>query len=95
MAEDSKMDFNRELMVDGNAVAGLLRKAFGIEMTTSTAQCDACGAVSEVGGLLVFRHGPDAVLRCPSCERVVIRVAETPHGTYVDSRGAVYIRVAR
>lgn len=95
MAEDQKMDPDRELMLDGNAAAGLLRTVFGTEMTTSPAECATCGAVSEMGALLAFLHGRDFTLRCPSCENIVIRVAETRQGTYVDARGAAYIRIDR
>ena len=33
-----------ELMLDGNAVAGLLRELFAVEMTTATGTCGRCGA---------------------------------------------------
>lgn len=88
-----EMDVNRELMVDGNAVAGMLRAIFGVEMTTAVEQCAHCGSVAEVGELLAFTHAPAAVLRCPRCENVVIRVSRTPYATYVDMRGASYVRI--
>ena len=93
MSAEREMDLNRELMVDGNAVAGLLRSVFGTEMTTSRAQCAHCGKVSEFGRLLAFTHAPAVVLRCPFCEHVVARISETPHGSYVDLRGSTYLRL--
>jgi predicted Zn-ribbon and HTH transcriptional regulator len=89
------MDLNRELMLDGNAVAGLLRETFGAEMTLAPAQCEGCGHVSDVGELLAFTHAPAVVLRCPECEHVMLRVSRTPHGTYVDARGSRYLRLPR
>ena len=37
-------------MLDGNAVAGMLREIFGSEMTTAVGTCDGCGTAGEVGG---------------------------------------------
>jgi hypothetical protein len=93
MAKGREMDANRELMVDGNAVAGMLRSVFGVEMTTAVEECANCGNLSEVGGLLAFVHAPAVVLRCPFCENVVARVSQTPYATYVDIRGAAYVRM--
>ncbi len=93
MTEARDMDRNRELMVDGNAVAGLLRSVFGVEMTTSQARCANCGEISQFGGLLAYTHAPAVVLRCPFCEHVVARVSNTPHGAYVDLRGSTYLRM--
>jgi hypothetical protein len=92
MPTGREMDLNRELMVDGNAVAGMLMSVFGAEVTTAPAQCAHCGEVSELGALLAFIHAPAVVLRCPFCENVVARVSRTPHGRYVDLRGAVFVR---
>ena len=43
---DDTADLNRALMLDGNAVAGLLREVFALEMTASPTKCAHCGAVS-------------------------------------------------
>jgi Zn finger protein HypA/HybF involved in hydrogenase expression len=61
------------LMVDGNAVAGLLREVFAVEMTTATAMCDTCGASDSVGALHVFR-GAGVVMRCPHCDNVLLTI---------------------
>jgi hypothetical protein len=61
------------LMVDGNAVAGLLREVFAVEMTTAIALCDTCGATDPVGALHVFR-GAGIVMRCPHCDNVLITI---------------------
>jgi hypothetical protein len=57
------------LMVDGNAVTGLLREVFAVEMTTAIVMCDTCGATDAVGALHVFR-GAGVVMRCPHCDNV-------------------------
>ena len=93
--DDETIDVNRALMLDGNAVAGLLQGIFGAEMTTNPAECANCGNVSEMGGLLAFTRAPGAVLRCPACEEVMVTIVETPNGIYLDARGAAYVRLAR
>jgi hypothetical protein len=39
--------------------------------------------------------GPGAVLRCPACDGVVLRIVETVAATYVDMRGVAYLRFER
>ena len=88
-------DINRELMLDANATAGILHEIFGVEMTASPTECATCGNEAEVGTLLAFTHGPGIVLRCSTCENVVIRITQTPEAIYLDARGTVYLRLAR
>lgn len=88
-------DINRELMLDANATAGLLYEIFGMDMTAAPAECFSCGNRAEVGTLLAFTHGPGVVLRCSTCEHVVLRIVKTPDEIFLDARGAVYIRLKR
>jgi hypothetical protein len=92
---DKMTDLNRELMLDANATAGLLYEIFGVEMTASPTECDSCGNEGEVGELLAFTQGPGIVLRCSTCESIVLRIVQTPEAVYLDARGAVYLRLAR
>ncbi|RPJ17158.1 MAG: hypothetical protein EHM33_33225 [Chloroflexi bacterium] len=82
-------------MLDANATAGVLYEIFGVEMTASPTECASCGNEGEVGGLLAFIQGPGIVLRCSTCENVVLRIVQTPEAIYLDARGAVYLRLAR
>jgi uncharacterized protein DUF6510 len=95
MMMEETTDINRELMLDANATAGLLYEIFGTEMTASPMECATCGYESEVGDLLAFTQGPGVVLRCSTCENVVLRIVQTPEAIYLDARGAVYLRLAR
>jgi hypothetical protein len=88
-------DAGRSLMLDGNAVAGVFHELFGLEMTATPAACAHCGNVSAMGGLLAFTQAPGLVLRCPVCEEVVVRMVMTPTATYLDLRGAAYLRLER
>ena len=88
-------DINRELMLDANATAGLLHEIFGVEMTATPTECASCGNEGEIGTLLAFVQGPGIVLRCSTCENIVMRIVQTPDAIYFDARGAVYLRMAR
>ncbi len=89
------MDLNRSLVVDGNAVAGMLEEIFSMEMTASPTECAACGYEGEVGTLLAFIAAPGLVLRCPECKKAMLRIVTTPRAVYLDARGAAYLRLAR
>jgi len=93
--EESMFDITQELMLDGNAAAGILHDVFSAEMTASPTECANCGKRGELGTLLAFLHGPGVVLRCPVCRSVVLRVVETPRAVYLDARGAVYLRLEK
>jgi hypothetical protein len=88
-------DINRELMLDANATAGLLYEIFGAEMTASPTECANCGNENEIGTLLAFTQGPGIILRCSTCEQIVLRIVQTPDAIILDARGAVYLRLAR
>lgn len=93
--EETTTDINRELMLDANATAGLLREIFGVEMTAEPTECATCGNEGEIGELLAFVQGPGITLRCSACENVVLRVVQTGDAFYLDARGAVYLRLSR
>ena len=93
--EETPADMNRVLMVDANAVGGLLQDIFGSEMTAVPAECANCGNVAEIGTLLAFTQAPGVVLRCSACEEVMLRIVQTPEATVLDARGAVYLRLPR
>ncbi|TMF41895.1 MAG: hypothetical protein E6I24_12700 [Chloroflexi bacterium] len=85
-------DRNRELMLDGNAAGGMLYDVFSAEMTGAPTEC---GRRGEIGSLLAFTQAPGLVLRCPSCENTMVRIVRAGDVTYLDARGAVYLRIAR
>lgn len=90
-SDDPALD--REL--DGNALAGMFELAFGRDMTAVPGQCAHCHTINMVGAMRVYMGGPGAVVRCPACDEVVLRVVETSEAMYVDARGAVYLRFER
>ena len=71
------MEINdRQLRLDGNAAAGLLQELFVHELTAARGACATCGAVGEMGAqhLYMSPRSPGAVLRCASCESVLMVV---------------------
>jgi hypothetical protein len=80
--------------LDGNAAAGILSEVFARDVTTARATCVGCGATDTVGVLLLYGDGMGAVLRCPSCDSVVLRVARTPTQLWLDATGARCIVIA-
>ncbi|MEP7239706.1 MAG: DUF6510 family protein [Devosia sp.] len=93
MTDDSD-DIARALVLDGNAVAGEMMAMFGVEMTTSASECAHCGQRHMMGALLAYVGGPGIVLRCPSCEGMMVKLVRTPAGTYLDARGAAFVRIS-
>jgi len=92
---DNGADMNTALMVDGNAIAGELEQIFGHDMTQAVVRCASCATQGMMATLMAFVRGPGAVLRCPACEAVIARIVETPNATYLDARGAMYLRMPR
>jgi Zn finger protein HypA/HybF involved in hydrogenase expression len=76
-----------ERKLDGNAIGGLLREVFAMEMTAARGTCAACGAVNEVGRVHVYVHAPGTVVRCPDCEQVLMRVVRGNGRYWVDLTG--------
>jgi ribosomal protein S27E len=81
------------LMLDGNAVAGLLQEVFAVEMTTATVSCNACGRPEAVGALRVFR-GAGIVMRCPHCDNAVVTIVEADIRVWMGFAGARMLQVS-
>jgi Family of unknown function (DUF6510) len=81
--------------VDGNAAGGMFSEIFVPDLTTARAKCAGCGAEGMIGSLPVYAHGMGTVVRCPKCDRVVLRVARTPQHVWLDATGATCIVISR
>jgi Family of unknown function (DUF6510) len=84
-----------DLTLDGNALAGPLAEIFVGEMTVARATCAACGAVREVGALIVFTAAPGTVARCPDCEAVLLRVVRAERRIWFELRGVACLELTR
>jgi hypothetical protein len=87
------MDANA-LRLDGNAAAGILSELFVPDLTAARATCAGCGETGAVGALLVYAHGMGTVMRCPSCDGVVLCVTRTGSQVWLDPTGAKRIVIA-
>ena len=83
-----------DMRLDGNAIAGLLRDIFAMEMTAAQGTCANCGAVNEVGRLHVYIHAPGTVVRCPACEAVLMRIVRGRGRYWIDMSGTRTLEMA-
>lgn len=77
--------------LDGNAVGGLLREVFAFEATAARTICAGCARTAPIAELRLYAIEMGAILRCPSCENPVVRIAHTPRGLWLDITGAAII----
>ena len=82
------------LRLAGNAAAGILSEIFAPDLTAARATCAHCGTTRSVGALVVYAHGMGTVVRCPSCDGVVLCVARTRTQVWLDMTGARHIIIA-
>ncbi len=80
------------LMLDGNAVAGLLQEVFAVEMTTAIATCGACGAADAVGATRVFR-GAGIVMRCRHCDNALMTIVKNEARVWIGFAGVRTVQV--
>lgn len=79
--------------LDGNAVAGMLREVFAVEMTTATGTCDGCGAVEAMGAVDVY-VGAGTVLRCPHCDNTLMKIVRSETRVWIAFPGLRTLEVA-
>lgn len=77
----------QDMKLDGNAIGGLLREIFTMEMTNAQSTCAGCGAVNAVGRVEVYVHAPGTVVRCPDCGAVLMRIVRGRGRYWVDLTG--------
>ena len=82
-----------ELVLDGNAVGGVLGEIFAVEMTTAGCRCAQCGAVAELGALRAFVHAMGAVVRCSGCEAALVRLVRGNDRAWLDMSGVSCLEV--
>ncbi len=78
---------------DGNAVAGALAELFSADMTQATGQCAGCGQRSALAQTHAYLGGPGIVLRCPTCDSVLLRLVRSPNQSWLDTSGLAYLEI--
>jgi hypothetical protein len=73
--------------LDGNGAAGLLQEIFGAEMTVGVATCASCGAVAQIGESGLYADGPGTVIRCRTCDGVLVVITRVRGMHCVDLMG--------
>jgi hypothetical protein len=79
--------------LDGNAAAGVLSEIFAHEMTSAESTCGGCGRSAPLGGLMLYGSPVGTILRCPSCDRVLLRINQVREEYWLDMRGMTVLRV--
>jgi Family of unknown function (DUF6510) len=73
--------------LDGNAIGGVLAEIFGREMTVAIGVCGSCGSTGQVAETHVYLRGPGIVVRCASCEAVLLKIVQSERRTWLDLSG--------
>jgi len=83
-----------ENRLDGNAAGGILRAIFPFEMTLAQTICEGCGMENAVGALAAYISEMGTVLRCPSCDTVLLRVTRIKAYYQLDMRGIRVLQIS-
>ena len=80
--------------LDGNAAGGILQEIFPFEMTLVQTTCTGCGVTNAIGELAVYMHGMGTIIRCPSCDNVLIRVVQANGHYWLDMCGVHVLQIS-
>jgi ribosomal protein S27E len=83
-----------DMKLDGNAIGGLLREVFALEMTAAESTCAGCGAVNALARVDVYVHAPGTVVRCPGCGGVLLRIVRGKGRIWIDMSGIRSLELA-
>jgi hypothetical protein len=85
------------LRLDGNAWAGLLAEVFANDLTAARGACGGCGTVAQVGAqhLYGLQTGPGAVLRCATCDNVLMVLVDTGPRYRLTVRGLTWLEIEK
>jgi hypothetical protein len=83
------------MKLDGNALAGLLREIFSLEMTMARVTCGGCSKTGYLGGLPAYVQAPGAVIRCPACDIAMMRIVHDNGHYWLDCRGTRSFQISK
>ncbi|WP_439691508.1 DUF6510 family protein [Curtobacterium sp. SP.BCo] len=75
------------VVLDGNALAGVLTDTLGADPTTVVLRCAGCGTLGELARTRVHVSPMGSVARCRGCDTVLVTVVETPGRRWVGLPG--------
>lgn len=76
-----------EPVLDAQAAAGALSEIFCRDVTTARAICAGCGRAGAFAELRLYGGQMGFVMRCPGCDSVLMRLATTPQGYWLEMQG--------
>src|SRR5260221_7623682 len=79
--------------LDGNAAGGILREIFPFEMTLAEGTCAHCGSTRVVGELTVYKSAMGTVMRCPTCDNVLMRIVSARGRYWLDMQGVRVLHI--
>lgn len=89
------MNSDTPTYLDGNGAAGELGEVFAVDVTAAIGQCGGCNRRAPVAEARVYVQAPGLVVRCATCEHVLVRIVKTPTHTWLDLHGLRYLRFER
>jgi hypothetical protein len=82
-----------EMFIDGNAPAGPLAAVFAFDVSSTHGRCAGCGTVAPLAQAHVYNQAPGLVMRCSSCENVLMRLVSGGSRTWVELTGLSYLQL--
>jgi DNA-directed RNA polymerase subunit RPC12/RpoP len=79
--------------LDGNAAAGILSEVFALEVSGARGRCSNCGDVNALGSAHAYLDAPGAVIRCPSCESVLLVLVRGEGRYWLGAQGMTWIEM--
>jgi hypothetical protein len=80
------------IALDGNAIAGDLIEALGVDLAAEICACASCGAAGFLAEAVVYTRGPGRVARCRVCGEMLLVLVTIRNITCVDLYGIVGLR---
>ena len=81
--------------LDGNAAAGPLGDLLGFDITTTVGRCAGCRGPMLMAQCRVYSVGPGLVLRCASCDGVLLRLVVAEERAWLDMTGLACLQIDR
>ncbi len=75
------------IALDGNAIAGDLIDALGVDLAAATCVCAHCGSSGFFAEAVVYTRGPGRIARCRTCGELLAVLVTIRGITCVDLRG--------
>jgi hypothetical protein len=79
--------------LDGNAAAGMLSEVFTLEATGARGRCDGCGTVAQLGEARAFVEAPGVVIRCRSCDCVLLVLVRGEERYWLAANGLTWLEL--